>query len=182
MNGERHETGFGVHDDADSFACRCELEGIAQQVPQYRVHAGSVHPYGRVLGVVDDLEVDMFLCCFFLEVRTRVFHQFAQQRRLYFEFHLLVLHLAEFEQLVHHAKHTLTVAVYDLQLTANALTDALRLEDVLYRTHDERERRTQLMTDVGEKAQLDIRHLLLHFHALPQTVIDGYRVYRQSDE
>ena len=28
----------------------------------------------------------------FLEVRTRVFHQFAQQRRLYFEFHLLVLH------------------------------------------------------------------------------------------
>ena len=72
--------------------------------------------------------------------------------------------------------------MYDLQLTANALTDALRLEDILYRTHDERERRTQLMTDVGEKAQLDIRHLLLHFHALPQTVIDGNSVYRQSDE
>ena len=124
----------------------------------------------------------MFLCRFFLEVRTRVFHQFAQQRRLYFEFHLLVLHLAEFEQLVHHAQHALAVAVYDLQLTANALTDALRLEDILYRTHDERERRTQLMTDVGEKAQLDIRYLLLHFHALPQAVIDGYRVYRQSDE
>ena len=33
LNGERHEAGLGVHDDADSFACRCELEGIAQQVP-----------------------------------------------------------------------------------------------------------------------------------------------------
>ena len=38
------------------------------------------------------------------------------------------------------------------------------------------------MTDIREEPQFDIRHLLLHFHFLPQTVIDTHDINRQTDD
>ena len=85
--------------------------------------------------------MNMFVIGLFLEVHTGLFYQFAQYSRLYFQFHLLILHFAEFQQLVHHPQHTLAVALYDLQLTTYILTDMLILQNILYRRHDECQRR-----------------------------------------
>ena len=122
----------------------------------------------------------MLVICLFLEIHARFLYQFAQERRLYLQFHLLVLHLAELQQLIHHAQHALAVTLNDLQLAAYILIDSLGLKDILHRRDDQRQRGAQLMTDVREKAQLDIRHLLLHFHFLTQTVIHRYHEYDQG--
>ena len=84
----------------------------------------------------------MFLVRLFLEVRAGLFHKAAEHRLLQFEFHLLVLHLTELQQLVHHAQHTLAVTLHDLQLAADALTDALVLQYIIDRRYNERQRRT----------------------------------------
>ena len=123
----------------------------------------------------------MFVVRFFLEVRAGLVHQLDQRCRLHFEFHLLVLDLAELQQLVHHAQHTLTVAVHDLQLTSYVRADPLVAQDVLYRSDDEGKRRTELMTDVGEEPQFDVRHLLLYLHFAAQTVVFAHDIDDQSD-
>ena len=38
------------------------------------------------------------------------------------------------------------------------------------------------MTDIGEEAQLDIRHLLLHFHFLAQAVVHTHEINGQTDD
>ena len=84
------------------FARRRELKRIAQQIPKDRVHSSAIHPNGRILRFVLHRELNMFVVRLFLEIRARLVHQIAQQRLLHFQFHLLVLHLAELQQLVHH--------------------------------------------------------------------------------
>ena len=173
LHSHTDETGFLVQNDRYPLAGRSELEGIAKQVPQYRVHSSAVYPDCGILGAVLYAEGDMLVVRLLLEIGTRLSDQFAQQRLLHLEFHLLVLDLAELQQLVHHTQHTLTVGLHDLQLAANRLRDTLVLQDILHRPDDERQRRTQLMADIGEEAQFDVRHLLLHLHLLTQLVVGG---------
>ena len=115
----------------------------------------------------------MFVVRLFLEVRTGLLYQFAQHRLTQPQFHLLVLHFPELQQLVHHAEHALSVALHDFQLTADTLADTFVLQDIVDRRHDECERRTELMTDIGEEPQFDVGYLLLHQHFLPQGVVDA---------
>ena len=96
LYGERDKARLGVHNDADCFAGGRELEGVAQQVPQHRIHTSAVDPYGRVFGSVLHCERDMFVVRLFAEIRAGLVHQLNQRRRLHLEFHLLVLYLAEF--------------------------------------------------------------------------------------
>ena len=84
----------------------------------------------------------MFLVGFFAEIGAGLFYQTAQHRLLQFQFHLLVLHLPEFQQLVHHPQHSLAVTLYNLQLTAHTLADALVLKDVFNRCDDQSQRST----------------------------------------
>ena len=84
--------------------------------------------------------------------------------------------------MVHHAQHTLTVAVHDLQLAAYVRTDPFVAQYILYRPDDERQRGTQLMADVRKETQFDIRHFLLNLYLAAQTVIQAHDVDDQSDD
>ena len=62
------------NDDSDGFTCRSELEGVTQQVPENRVHTSAIDPNGRVLRLVHDLKLNMFVVRLFTEISARLFH------------------------------------------------------------------------------------------------------------
>ena len=103
LHGQRDESRFVGDDDADGFTGRSELEGVTQQVPEDGVHTSAINPNGRVFRLIHNLKPDMLVVRLFAEIRAGLFHQVAQQGLLDLQFHLLVLHLAELQQLIHHA-------------------------------------------------------------------------------
>ena len=97
LYGQCHKAGLRIHNHADILSGRGELKGITEQIPQDRIHTSAIDPYRRVLRLALHREMDMLVIRLFLEIRAGLIHQFAQQRGLHFEFHLLVLHLAELQ-------------------------------------------------------------------------------------
>ena len=182
LHAQRNKTRFVGNNNGDPFAGGGELECVAQQIPQDRVHSCAIHPYRRVFGMVHHLELNMFVVRLFAEIGARFFRQLAQKCLLHFEFHLLVLHFAELQQLVHHAQHALAVALNDLQLAADTLADTLRLENILHRSDDKRQRGAKFMADIGEETEFDIRYLLLNLHFLAQGIVNAYRINGRADQ
>lgn len=72
---------------------------------------------------------------------------------------MLFLDLLEIQQLVREVQQPIGVAVHNDQVLGDAPVHRLFAEDVLQRTLDQRQRRADLVRDVGEEADLGIVQL-----------------------
>ena len=76
---------------------------------------------------------------------------------------MLLLDLLEIQQLVRKVEQTVGIAIHDDQILGHVPVHRLLGEDVLQRSFDQRQRRTDLMRDIGEKADLGVVKLPLLF-------------------
>ena len=145
-------------------ASGCEFQGVRDEVcenllqlvairPRHEcvLHAEAVDGDGSLLGVVDEVVAHAVDYLHHVEL-------FDAQPQC------VVLELVEVHQLVHELEHPLDIAVGDGEQALVVAAEAFALHDLAHRPSDHRQRRTELVGDVGEETHVHlVRALLLFF-------------------
>ena len=150
-----------VEAHVDVSASGCELQGVRDEVcenllqlvairPRHEcvLHAEAVDGDGSLLGVVDEVVAHAVDHLHHVEL-------FDAQPQC------VVLELVEVHQLVHELEHPLDIAVGDGEQVLVVAAEAFALHDLAHRPCDHRQRRTELVGDVGEETHVHLVCALL---------------------
>ena len=139
--------------EADALAVGGELDGVGHQVVDHRLDQARVDPdLDKVVGH-GELQVDVLVLGQQAEAVERRAHHGIDADLAHVEVHLVVLHLAEVEQLIDKQQDAVGVALNDEHLAVH-LVGQSGLEYVVDGREDERERRADFVRYVGEELQL----------------------------
>ena len=167
------ETGLGTQRNYNLAAIRGKLIGIAQEVVHYLAHLIHIHRHVQLREFRFELQRHLVVGKD-TEGSTDIIHETHYLRLRKIQLLLVLVELAEVENLVHQIEQTGGVAMNQLQLSALG-----RVGFFSYHRHqrrdDEGERSAELMAHVGEEVQLQLVQFLglLHtvFHALALKLI-----------
>ena len=95
--------------EADNTSCRCELEGIRQDVGNHLVEVVAVNPDGQYLGVVLIAELDILRLGLLGEQHIYVAHEIDEVGLTHSHLHLSLVNLTEVHHLVNQSQNALGI-------------------------------------------------------------------------
>ena len=158
------------------------FECVAQQICQHLVELVAVHPcLERADAVVVEREVDVSLLGVIVEHLAHPLRECHEVGGLTVQVHLLLVNLTNVENLVHEVQDAVGVVLNGVDVAHRLLLSTTAAEVLLQlgqRTHDERQRRPDVVRGVDEELHL----LLVHQAARATTVGDGGASQYQQEQ
>ena len=142
-------------------AVRSMLEGVRQEVEHNLVKVALVYPEILHLRRGVQTQVDVPGRCHIVEGLHDVPHEVYYVRLAEVQLHLTLVHLAHIHYLVHQAQDAEGIAVHEV-VAVFLMRILLRFTHLLEGRHQESQRSTYLMGDVGEHLELEF----LYFRGL----------------
>ena len=130
------------------------LDGVREEVVHHLLHLLLVVPHFEAVGVFLEQEVDLLAVGVLHENQVVLVEEVHDVVRADLHLHVPLLLLAEVEQLGDELAQLYAVLVDAQYLVVDGGREVLQLHQRLHLRDDERERRAELVRDVGEEAQL----------------------------
>ena len=165
----------GGQADVDGSAVVAVLEGVGEQVGNDLVELAAVDPHGQLVEtLVGEGEADVALLGVVLEHLVDALYEADEVGLFAMQLHLLLVYLADVENLVHQVEDAGGVVLYGGHV---ALGVGLLLADaalqVGQRRHDERQRRPDVVCGVDKELHLLLVQLLIGTAAVGHEDIGG---------
>ena len=150
----------------DMSASRRELQRIGDEVGENLLQLVAVGPGHEWLLHAKAVDGDTTLAGIVDEIVADTVDHFRDIEFLDTEAQGVVLELVEVHQLVHELEHTLDIAMRDAEQATVLFAERTALHKLSHGTGNHRERRTELMGDIGEEAHVHLvgAQLLLLLH------------------
>lgn len=148
--------------NADASILRRILQCVRHYIKVYMLHLVAVCNQHRIVLHARHIHAyrDATACRHRAEVLSPCRQFLLQAEAVEVQLSLVVLHLAEVENLAHKLYQYSRVALHHLQHRALPTLYRRVFEQLFCRSGDERQRRAQFVTHVREELQLRLRHLL----------------------
>ena len=135
------------------------LEGVREQIVDHLIDGLTIEPHTEFIERRRIAEVDMTLVGSIFVRLEQVAHILYHIGFLALQLHLLAVHLTDIKYLVHQILHALGVMLDGLQLVGYLWVE-VALQQFVQRTHDERQRRADIVGGVDEELHLILVQLL----------------------
>ena len=140
---------------------------IAQQVIDDGFHLLLVEEHLVVAGPRSEAHADVLLFGYGIEIIVDAAHETDDFALFYIQLHIARIDLAELHQLVDESLQSLGSSVEGIDGVLGSIAFSLG-QHLLHSTLDDGERCTELMRDMGEEVDSEIRHLFLQCYLLVQ--------------
>ena len=140
-------------------ASRGELEGIGEEVDDDLVEIVAVNPYGQLIGIMVEGELDILCLSLLREEGVDVTHKGYEFSLTHVHLHLTFVYLTQVHHLVDESENTFGITADGL-IDAAAMDVVILLDERHQGCNDQRHRRANLVRDIHEELQLGIGHFL----------------------
>ena len=140
-------------------ASRGELEGIGEEVDDDLVEIVAVNPYGQLIGIMIEGELDILCLSLLQEEGVDITHEGYELGLTHVHLHLTFVYLTQVHHLVDESENTFGITADGL-IDAAAMDVVILLDERHQGCNDQRHRRANLVRDIHEELQLGIGHFL----------------------
>ena len=140
-------------------ASRCELEGIGEEVDDDLVEIVAVNPYGQLIGIMIEGELDILCLSLLQEEGVDITHEGYELGLTHVHLHLTFVNLTQVHHLVDESENTFGITADGL-IDAAAMDVVILLDERHQGRNDQRHWRADFVRDIHEELQLGIGHLL----------------------